>query len=105
MSLAVHTYLCNGLSDGKGTSRKEGRFQPAIQVVFVESSYPFQLLGVSFFVLRRYTLDRVRNPGFRFTYERAPKNQREPESIGQDNMMQEFTEFLVFRGFLVSANG
>jgi hypothetical protein len=105
MSVAVHTDLGNGLSDGKSPPRKKGCLQPAIQVLPLEFRYPFQLLGVSFFVLCRYILDRVRSPGFHFEYKSPPEDQREPEPVGQDNMMQEVAEFVILRGFLVSANG
>jgi hypothetical protein len=105
MSVAMHTDLSNGLSDRKGPPRKEGRLQRASQVVFVEFRDPLQLLGMSFLVLLGYIPDRVRSPGFHFEDKSAPENQREPEPIGKDNMVEEFTEFLVFRSFLVYANG
>jgi hypothetical protein len=52
--------------------------------------------------LLRDTFDRLRSPGLHFEYKRTPENQRQPEPVRQNNVMEEFAEFLVRRRRLVS---
>ena len=89
VTMAVHAHLHCGLSDRILVTRDEASFQRASKLRFPELRPPFQLLCVCFAVSRCDCFERFGDRRFLLLQEGTPEGQQQPETVGQNDVMQE----------------
>lgn len=95
MPVAMHTDLHYCFRHRESCAGKVASLNPPGQIRFFELRHPFRFPRMGFAVLRRDHVQRFRNLGFLFDRKVAAQAQCKPETIGQQNVVQKLSQFLI----------